>query len=319
MELISVIVPVYNVEKWVGEALESLRSQTYGHFEAILVNDGSTDGSEAICRRLCDADPRFRLVCQPNQGLSAARNTGLAHAKCEWIFFLDADDMLFADSLEVLLHHARKSGALITVGRMTRRLPSKAPSGMGRATGVPSDKATMMALYQKRDLNRSWGTLYHASVFNSEPALRYRICTYEDLDLFYRAFERVPEVCLVDRLVYYYRDTPGSILNSWKDSRLDVLDVTDRIVAHMAGRSPQLLRAALDRRFSAACNMLLEMRRHGVVNPEQRRRCLNIIRQQRAKELLDPHVRLKNRTGALLGPKILELLIRKPKYGHTEP
>ncbi|MDE6270886.1 MAG: glycosyltransferase, partial [Muribaculaceae bacterium] len=80
MELISVIVPVYNVEKWVGEALESLRSQTYGHFEAILVNDGSTDGSEAICRAVCKADPRFRLVSQPNQGLPGARNTGLAHA-----------------------------------------------------------------------------------------------------------------------------------------------------------------------------------------------------------------------------------------------
>ncbi|MDE6270885.1 MAG: hypothetical protein K2M12_08565, partial [Muribaculaceae bacterium] len=210
------------------------------------------------------------------------------------------------------LHHAHESNALITVGRMTRRMPSKPPSGMGRATVVPSAKAIMLALYQTCDLNSSCGVLYGASVFSGPTPLRYRKCKYEDLDLFYRAFERVPEVCIVRRVVYYYRDTPGSIINSWTDSRLDVLDVTDRIVAHMAGSSPQLHRAALDRRFSAACNMLLEMRRYGVDNPAQRRRCLDIIRERRFHEIFNPHVRLKNKVGALLGPKILQLLVRKP-------
>lgn len=300
MDSISVIVPVYNAEKWLRDALASIEAQTYADFEAILVDDGSTDGSGDICREQCRKDPRFRVITQPNGGLSAARNTGLESAKGAWITFLDADDALPPDSLEVMLNHARKSGAGIVTGNYIREIPTRMPKGEGRAMTVPSDTAILIGLYQMKILNSACGKLYRASIFNGAEPLRFRRCWYEDLDLFYQAFERTDKVCILNRTVYFYRDNPGSFINTWSDGRLDVLDVTDRLAAHMRLRTSALHRAAQDRRFSAHFNMLVEMTRHNVDNPEQIERCIKVIKEQRSKELTDGKVRIKNKLGALL-------------------
>ena len=165
---------------------------------------------------------------------------------------------------------------------------------------VPSDAAILIGMYQMRILNNPWGMLFHSSIFKTKPSLRFRNCRYEDLDLFYQAFERTEKVCILDRSVYFYRDTPGSFINTWSNARLDVLDVTDRMVIHMAERSPALLRAANDRRFSAHFNILVEMLRNDIDNPEQKDRCLKVIKEQRLNELFDGNVRLKNKLGALM-------------------
>lgn len=312
-DLISVIIPVYNGGEWLHDALASLRAQTYSNFEAILVNDGSTDNSESICREFTEADSRFRLVEQSNAGVSAARNHGIDIAHGEWIAFMDADDIMPADALEVMMGHARKSGAGIVAGGYSRGIPAKTPSGEGNAMTIPSDTAILIGLYQKRILNNPWGMLFHSSVFNGDGPLRFRNCRYEDLDLFYQAFERVEKICIIDRIVYYYRDTPGSFINTWSDARLDVLDVTDRMAEHMRLRNPALHRAAQDRRFSAHFNMLVEMERHGIDNPRQKQRCLRVIKDERLNELTDGKVRLKNKFGALvsfLGMPAIRLLCR---------
>ncbi len=298
--MISVIIPVYNAEEWLRDALASLQAQTYTDFEAILVDDGSSDGSADICSELCKRDCRFRLIRQENGGVSAARNRGIEQANGEWLAFMDADDIMPTDALEVMMRAARKSGAGIVAGGYERGIPPKLPTGDGQSMTVTSDIAILIGLYQKKILNNPWGMLFHNSVFKGERPLRFRNCRYEDLDLFYQAFERTDKVCILDRIVYFYRDTPGSFINTWSDARLDVLDVTDRMVEHMEHRSPALLRAAQDRRFSAHFNMLIEMTRHGINRPEQRRRCLDVIKQQRLSELTDGKTRLKNKLGALL-------------------
>ncbi|MDE6512408.1 MAG: glycosyltransferase [Muribaculaceae bacterium] len=300
MEKISVIVPVYNAEKWLRDALASLQAQTYADFEAILVDDGSTDGSAEICRGVCERDGRFRLLMQENAGVSAARNAGIDAACGEWIAFMDADDVMPPDSLAVMTEHARASGAGITAGGYTRGIPKRMPTGDGHPMTVDSDTAILIGLYQKRILNNPWGMLFKTNIFKGEKPLRFRRCRYEDLDLFYQAFERTEKVCILDRTVYFYRDTPGSFINSWSEARLDVLDVTDRMAEHMSHRSPALHRAAQDRRFSAHFNMLMEMIRHGISNHEQTERCLRVIKAERLNELKDGKTRLKNKLGALL-------------------
>lgn len=103
--MISVIVPVYNVETYLEECLDSIQNQTYTDLEVILVNDGSTDGSKAICERYCQTDKRFRLINQSNQGQSVARNTGVTASRGEFIAFVDSDDMILANYLETLMQH----------------------------------------------------------------------------------------------------------------------------------------------------------------------------------------------------------------------
>ncbi len=100
--MISVIVPVYNVEEYLEECLDSIQHQTYTDIEVILVNDGSRDGSKEICERYCQQDSRFRLINQENQGQSAARNHGVTASRGELITFVDSDDVISTKYLEVL-------------------------------------------------------------------------------------------------------------------------------------------------------------------------------------------------------------------------
>src|SRR5262245_821869 len=93
-ELVSVVVPIYNVAPYLHDCLDSLRRQSYPHLQIILVDDGSTDHSGAIAEAFVARDPRFRLVHRLNGGLSAARNTGVGHARGELLAFVDGDDVL---------------------------------------------------------------------------------------------------------------------------------------------------------------------------------------------------------------------------------
>ena len=103
MELVSIIVPFFNVEKYIGKCLESLRKQTYHSIEVLLVNDGSTDGSREIAKAYCQLDSRFRLIDQLNGGLSAARNTGLKYVLGNYVAFIDSDDWVEYAFVECLL------------------------------------------------------------------------------------------------------------------------------------------------------------------------------------------------------------------------
>ena len=112
---ISVIVPVYNVEKFLPECLDSLRAQTLKELEFICVNDGSPDNSLEILNRYAAEDERFFVVSQENGGLSAARNTGLKYAKGDYIYFIDSDDLIAPEHLENMYKAAKKEDAIIVV------------------------------------------------------------------------------------------------------------------------------------------------------------------------------------------------------------
>lgn len=115
MDLISVIVPVYNVEKYLSECLLSLKNQTYKNIEIIMVNDGSTDGSANICREFCDCDNRFSLIEQANQGLGAARNAGIDRAAGKYLCFVDSDDLVHEDYIMIMYQNLIAYGADISM------------------------------------------------------------------------------------------------------------------------------------------------------------------------------------------------------------
>ena len=113
--LVSIIVPVYQVKNYVGECVESLLRQTYTNLEILLVDDGSTDGSGAICDEYARGDNRIRVIHQENQGLSAARNAGLDQAAGEYVAFVDSDDAVWPDYIETLYDLADRYQADIAV------------------------------------------------------------------------------------------------------------------------------------------------------------------------------------------------------------
>src|SRR4028118_491035 len=103
MKKVSVIIPVYQVEKYIAAAVQSVLEQTYKDFELLIIDDGSTDRSLEICQQF--SDPRIKIIRQQNQGVCAARNTGIRHAQTEYLAFLDGDDLWLPTKLEKHVEH----------------------------------------------------------------------------------------------------------------------------------------------------------------------------------------------------------------------
>ena len=120
MDLITIVVPVYNVEKYISDCLDSLISQTYKNIEIILVDDGSTDMSGAICDRYTALDARIKVIHKQNEGLGFARNTGLEVAQGKFVAFIDSDDMADADLVEKLVNGLYEENCDTCIGGFKR-------------------------------------------------------------------------------------------------------------------------------------------------------------------------------------------------------
>ena len=300
---ISVIIPGYNTQEYVKAAVESVLSQDFTDWELILVDDGSTDGTGAIMDQIAAEDARIRVIHQANGGLSMARNAALDAARGQWIFFLDSDDLIVRGALGILLASAEESGAEIALAPYRlftsgRRVSLSGPEGKPKAEVMSGKAATQLALYQRRIDNAACGKLYARRLWNG---LRFREgILYEDLDIFYRLWTRAERVVLLNEPLYLYRQHGESILHRFNRKRLDVLDVTDRMVEWVEKEVPELTAGAHDRRMSAHYNMLLLMARHGFEDREARERCVRVIREEAPKSLRNGRVRTKNRIGALV-------------------
>lgn len=299
---ISVIIPVYNGEAFLEECLRSVAHQSYRDFEAIIVNDGSTDRSLEIAKTFASRDARFKILTIRNSGVSEARNTGVSVAEGEFVTFVDADDCLYPYSLQTLADRQEWFHADVVVGRLSkgpRFTPLELPRKKWREELYDYKGAMRVSLYQKRIMNSPCGLLIRRDFIAGEGGFRKGI-RYEDLDAYYRFFRHAERILYIDLPVYFYRENPDSFMRRWSEERLDVLDVTDRMRDFFAQSYPDLLPAALDRRFSAHYNMLELMAASGVDNKEAMDRCVKVVREGRGRVLRDPRVRLKNKIGALV-------------------
>ncbi len=116
--MISVIIPVYNVEKYLENSVKSVLAQTFGDFEIIMVDDGSSDNSPAICDSLVEKDDRVHVIHKKNEGVSVARNTGLDAVKGDYIFFMDSDDIITENCFDVLMTALKTNDADIAMGNL---------------------------------------------------------------------------------------------------------------------------------------------------------------------------------------------------------
>lgn len=207
--MLSIIVPIYNAEKKLLRTLDSIRSQTFRDFECILVDDGSKDSSPSICERTCAEDPRFRLVSQPNGGVSAARNTGLEHAKGRWIGWVDADDTASPNMFRTLVEEAVRHDADIVCCNFER---VQADGRVTRAQFQPTDVIDQF-LRHPVYMHSLFNKLYRGDAIR---ALRFdtSLTCCEDLLVNAVLFERHRKVRYVDEHLYSYFENPESITKS---------------------------------------------------------------------------------------------------------
>lgn len=209
-ELISIIVPVYNVDAYIQDCLNSIARQTYKNIEVIMVDDGSTDASGQICDRYCELDERFHVIHKKNVGVSSARNSGLEAARGEYIGFVDPDDwideymyeMLYADMSEHDVDVV--TCAYYEIYRSSTTIKSFPLRGM-----VSSDKALeSLMLYFDAYL---WCRLYRRQVFDGIRFIEGR--NYEDVEAMPRLILNCKYIFFDDRPMYYYRlKREGSIV-----------------------------------------------------------------------------------------------------------
>ena len=215
--LVTVIVPVYNVEKYLVRCLDSIASQTYRNLEIIVVNDGSTDASGEICRQYVEHDPRMLLLFQENQGSAVARNLGLNHASGEYVVFVDSDDYISECFVEALLNQAIKYDAPIVVcdymcvedAEDHARIDTAA-DGAGELCRKMRRNDVFDTMLTDREfafVSPCW-KLYHKDIFRE---LRYPPGKFhEDAYIFHEIYAQVDELCYVNLKLYAYRQSRNS-------------------------------------------------------------------------------------------------------------
>ncbi|MEY8436280.1 glycosyltransferase family A protein [Atopobiaceae bacterium 24-176] len=252
------MIPVYNVERYLVDCLDSIAGQSFADFEVLLVDDGSTDDSLAVCRRFECMDARFRVLAQENAGAAVARNRALDEAAGEWIMFVDSDDLLECDCVERLLAAVMASGADIALGGYGAFSSSVSECkyvmpDVGEVDLVRPSEVLAMILYQDGLDSAPWGKLFRRDLF---VGVRFpRLRSSEDLATIYKPFLKALSVVLMRDSGYRYRLVAGSLSYSKNESEAwDVMvSASDEIVA----RFPSLFLPCCCRRLSFAFHVFL--------------------------------------------------------------
>ena len=226
MPEISVIVPVYKVEEYLSECVDSILNQSFESFELILVDDGSPDRSREICDRYAEADRRVHVIHKSNGGLSDARNKGIDAARGRYVTFIDSDDIVYVDYLRCLYDAAQKYDADIVQGNLTYRVEQLGMTGTDRHRIAYSERvftgeeSIRDYLTYTTHFSNSTFKLFKRDLFEG---VRFPIGKYsEDEYLTYRTvLKSKRDVCL-PIYIYYYRMRSGSIVHSYTEKRFNV-------------------------------------------------------------------------------------------------
>ena len=213
MCVISIIVPIYNIEKFLPCCIDSILAQTFTEWELILVDDGSKDTCGSICDEYATKDGRIRVIHKPNGGLTSARNAGLAMASGEWVMHLDGDDWIEPEMLELLLRKGEETGADIVMGDFLFAYPDR--DVPYRLPDWDDCKTTSLNRYITSVWTCVWGGIHRRSLYEEHQLQSPQGVTYcEDFHLIVRLRYFARKVVNVHRPFYHYRQQEGSVMHN---------------------------------------------------------------------------------------------------------
>jgi glycosyltransferase involved in cell wall biosynthesis len=231
--VLTVVVPIYNVGRYLAECLDSVAGQTYADLEVVLVDDGSTDDSAEIAARFCRDDVRFRLLRQANRGLGAARNAGIGLAGGDYLTFVDSDDVLPPYALEVLVGSLEQTGSDFASGNvalLTSRGLRQSPlhRGTHRVTRLRATLASQRNLvYDRLACNK----VFRRSFWDRHGLRFPEGVRYEDIPLTIPAYALAKSVDVIDLPVYYWRQREAGAEQSISQRLGEVRNLVDRFAA----------------------------------------------------------------------------------------
>lgn len=249
--LVSVIVPAYNVEAYLKACLDGILNQDYAPLEIILVDDGSTDSTGALCEKYAHDHSHIKVIHKENGGLSSARNAGIALARGSHLAFVDSDDVIAPHFISTLMGVCELSHCSIAALRIAQRFDDGCVPGLtGGGNCIPSyakessQEYLSEILRHRADMGAQF-RLYSTKVFAGD---RFREgILFEDFDLVYRVLHRVEHVAVIDcPHLYGYRKRETSIIGSnYSPAKLQsMIDVSDRFLDAVSSWWPDMMRPA---------------------------------------------------------------------------
>lgn len=231
---VSIIVSIYNKQKEIKKCLESIRNQTFTDFEVLMIDDGSTDRTPEICKAFTEKDVRFQHIYKKNGGLEASRRTGYLMAKGKYFAFVDGDDWLPENGIELLYEEAINSEADIVIGnhkRVIGRLSPISVTGALDSKQYEGEEAVHNGMFSVLSFGvfpaYAWGKLYNRNLFDEAIKLGH-IFMGEDAWLNTQLFLKANKITTISSVVYYYRWGGGSEKLSYNNF-LDLLTVNKMI------------------------------------------------------------------------------------------
>ncbi|HEX4814853.1 MAG TPA: glycosyltransferase family 2 protein [Nonomuraea sp.] len=269
MPVLSVIVPFYNVEKYIGPCLDSIAAQTFTDLEVICVDDGSHDGGAAVVAARQAADHRITLVRQANRGVGNARNVGVRQARGRYLAFVDGDDTVPPDAFRRLVSSLEATGSDLACGNVMRLQRNLLiPSWAHREAFAKPLKATHITRHPLLIRDRMlWNKVYRRSFWDAL-GLRFPERMYEDQPVAMAAHVGARSVDVLARVVYHWRqrDEPGASITqrslepgNLRDRLLSVLETADLLARRAPGLKPDFDRDTLDIDISVAVEAVAAM------------------------------------------------------------
>ncbi len=242
--LVSVIVPVYNAIPYLNEALDSVINQTYKNIEIIIVDDGSSDGSGAICDQYAQRDSRVLVIHQANQGLSVAHNTGLDRITGDIVAFLDSDDAYVSTFLEEMIDIMTKNNAEIAGCNFVRKTTKERMEVDEKESSthefvIYNRKEALCALADLIIPHFAWNKIYKSDLWST-------VCfpvghVYEDIDTIFRVFSLTTKVSITNKVLYLYRKHNASITRTFsKKSMSDWMLAIDHFLDFIRSNTPEI-------------------------------------------------------------------------------
>lgn len=219
-DLISIVVPIYNVERYLDKCVKSILDQTYKNLEVVLVDDGSTDKSSQICDEWKGKDNRIKVIHQENQGVSVARNVGIENSTGEWITFSDNDDYMDSDLIENLYKSAKENEADIAVGGHFIETYYKEFEVAPEKCFVTNSEEMIKRLYTGKGQTFVWGKLFKKKLFDNIRFPAGKIG--EDVAVLYKLYDKAERISNIDKSGYHWIQR-GSSLGHRKFARNKVV------------------------------------------------------------------------------------------------
>lgn len=240
--LISLIVPVYNVENYLEKCLNSIRNQSYKNIQVIIINDGSNDNSCNIIDKYVNLDTRFQKVYQNNSGVGEARNNGILISKGQYIMFIDSDDYLHENFIQDLYNNIEKNKADIAVCDYYAVFESnkiiKYEKNWICNKNILNDKEEIMKLFLLNNMAIvPWNKLYKKSLFEFEKKPFPSNLKNEDIEGIFKIFYCAEKVSYVNKGLYYYLQRENSATKTYDNSIFDMFTVLDNVKNYLINRN----------------------------------------------------------------------------------